>query len=163
MGHRLVAVDQGEKYAGGKRAEDRFETHAVGQRRKTDQQHERRSDSDLCRRVLKPLEHAPETHRALEAGDREADQEHDHAEHPEKDQRSGRAGRALPREEQRQQDDDPNSATDAAAITSWPKLLVILPESLSTGKITPSEVATSTIATNSGDSTNPPALSPSPR
>ena len=33
----------------------------------------------------------------------------------------------------------------------------MLPESLSTGTITPSEVATSTIATNSGDLTKPPA------
>ena len=38
----------------------------------------------------------------------------------------------------------------------------MLPESLSTGTITPSEVATSTIATNSGDLTNPPAFRPRP-
>jgi hypothetical protein len=57
----------------------------------------------------------------------------------------------------------PNSAIDPAAIMSWPKLVTRLPESLSTGKITPSEVATSTIATNSGDFTNPPASRPRPR
>ena len=39
----------------------------------------------------------------------------------------------------------------------------MLPESFSTGTITPSEVATRTIATNSGDLTKPPAFRPSPR
>ena len=56
----------------------------------------------------------------------------------------------------------PKSAIEAAAITSWPKLEPMLPESLSTGTITPSEVATSTIATNSGDLTKPPACRPKP-
>ena len=56
----------------------------------------------------------------------------------------------------------PKSAIDAAAITSWPKFELMLPESFSTGTITPSEVATSTIATNSGDFTKPPACKPIP-
>jgi hypothetical protein len=50
----------------------------------------------------------------------------------------------------------PKSAIEAAAITSWPKLELMLPESFKPGTITPSEVATSTMATNSGDLTNPP-------
>ena len=72
------------------------------------------------------------------------------------------ARRAFPEKNSDSKTIEPNSAIEAAAITSWPKLLVMLPESLSTGKITPSEVATSTIATNSGDLTNPPAFSPRP-
>lgn len=52
---------------------------------------------------------------------------------------------------------EPKSAIEAAAMTSSPRLESMLPESFSTGKTTPSEVATSTIATNSGDFTKPPA------
>jgi hypothetical protein len=57
---------------------------------------------------------------------------------------------------------EPNSAIEAATITSWPKLLPISPESVSTGTIAPGELATNTIATNGADWTNSPALRPSP-
>src|SRR5262249_26711641 len=55
---------------------------------------------------------------------------------------------------------EPKSAIEAAEIRSWPKLPLMSPESLSTGTITQSEVATSTIAANSGDLANPPAFRP---
>ncbi len=56
----------------------------------------------------------------------------------------------------------PKSAIEAAAITSCPKLELTLPESFSTGTITPSEVEARTIAMNSGESTSPPAWNASP-
>ena len=49
----------------------------------------------------------------------------------------------------------PKSAIEPAARTSWPNLLPLSPASLSTGMITPSEVAQRTIATSSGVSTRP--------
>ena len=55
----------------------------------------------------------------------------------------------------------PKSAIEPAARTSWPKRVVACPVSLSTGMITPSEVAQRMIATSSGVSTSPPALSAS--
>ena len=55
----------------------------------------------------------------------------------------------------------PKSAIDAAAMISCPKVEEISPESLSTGTSTPSDVAQRMIATSSGVSTSPPALSPS--
>ena len=54
----------------------------------------------------------------------------------------------------------PKSAIDAAARTSCPNRLVSSPTSLSTGMITPSEVPQRMIATSSGVSTRPAALSP---
>ena len=53
----------------------------------------------------------------------------------------------------------PKSAIEPAAMASWPKVDEISPASLSTGMITPSEVAQSTTATNSGVSTSPAARS----
>ena len=50
----------------------------------------------------------------------------------------------------------PKSAIEPAAITSWPSVEPLSPASLSTGISTPSEVATSAIATSSGASTSPP-------
>ena len=55
----------------------------------------------------------------------------------------------------------PKSAIDAAAMISWPNVEEISPASLSTGTITPSDVAHRMIATSSGVSTSPPALRPS--
>ena len=55
----------------------------------------------------------------------------------------------------------PKSAIDAAAMISWPKVEAISPASLSTGTSTPSDVAHRMIATSSGVSTSPPALSSS--
>jgi hypothetical protein len=57
---------------------------------------------------------------------------------------------------------EPKSAIEAAAMTSSPRLELMLPESFSTGKITPSAVATRTTAMNSGDFTKPPDRRPIP-
>ena len=54
------------------------------------------------------------------------------------------------------------SATDAAAMTSWPKVLSLRPASLSTGMTTPSEVAERTIARKSASSTTPVTESSTP-
>jgi len=54
------------------------------------------------------------------------------------------------------------SAIVPAAITSWPNVEPISPASLRTGTSTPSEVAESTIAMNSGCEARPPAFSSSP-
>ena len=56
----------------------------------------------------------------------------------------------------------PNSATEADASTSWPKRELVTFASFRTGKITLTDEAASTIATNSGDETNPPAFRPRP-
>ena len=55
----------------------------------------------------------------------------------------------------------PKSAIEAAAMISCPNVDEISPASLSTGTSTPSEVAHRMIATSSGVSTRPAALSPS--
>ncbi len=55
----------------------------------------------------------------------------------------------------------PKSAMEPAATTSWPKVDEISPASLSTGMITPSEVADRMIATSKGVSINPAAFRPS--
>ena len=55
----------------------------------------------------------------------------------------------------------PKSATEPAATTSCPKVEEISPASLSTGTITPSDVAHRMIATSSGVSMSPPARSSS--
>ena len=54
------------------------------------------------------------------------------------------------------------SAIVPAAMTSCPKVEPISSESLSSGTSTPSEVADSTMATNSGWEARPPAFSSSP-
>ena len=56
----------------------------------------------------------------------------------------------------------PNSATEADASTSWPKRELVTFASFRTGKITLTDEAASTIATNSGDLTNPPTFRPRP-
>ena len=56
----------------------------------------------------------------------------------------------------------PKSAIEAVATTSRPKLELMLFESSRTSTITPSEVATRTIETDSVDFTNPPAFRPTP-
>ena len=56
----------------------------------------------------------------------------------------------------------PKSAIEAAETISWPNVDEISPASLSTGTITPSEVAQRMIATSSGVCTRPAALSPKP-
>ena len=55
----------------------------------------------------------------------------------------------------------PKSAIDPAASTSWPNRVESWSASLSTGMITPSEVAQRTIAISSGVWTKPAPLSPS--
>jgi hypothetical protein len=56
----------------------------------------------------------------------------------------------------------PKSAIDPAATTSWPNRDAISPASLSTGMITPSDVAERITATSSGVSARPPAFSARP-
>ena len=51
----------------------------------------------------------------------------------------------------------PNSATDAAAITSWPKSVTVSPASLSGTMMTLSDVATTITAISTGDSDRPAA------
>ena len=53
----------------------------------------------------------------------------------------------------------PKSAIEEAAITSWPKVEEICPESFSTGTSTPSEVALSSTARNTGCFTTPAPFS----
>ena len=53
----------------------------------------------------------------------------------------------------------PKSAIVPAATTSWPNGVAISPASLSTGMITPSDVAERITATSSGVCTRPPASS----
>ena len=53
----------------------------------------------------------------------------------------------------------PKSAIVPAATTSWPNGVAISPASLSTGMITPSDVAERITATSSGVCTSPPAFS----
>ena len=56
----------------------------------------------------------------------------------------------------------PKSAIEAAETISWPNVDEISPASLSTGTITPSDVAQRMIATSSGVCTRPAVLSPNP-
>src|SRR5262249_19438502 len=70
-----------------------------------DEQYERGSDSDLRRRVLETLQYSREAHRTLNAGDRQADQQHDEREAAKQDRAGGSARRMLSGKEERQQDD----------------------------------------------------------
>ena len=54
------------------------------------------------------------------------------------------------------------SATEAAAMTSWPNSVSVFPASLSTGITTPSDVAARTIATKSASLTTPVAARTTP-
>jgi hypothetical protein len=53
---RLVAVDQRQQDAGGKRSEDRLQPETVGECGESDHQHERSADADLCGGVLETPE-----------------------------------------------------------------------------------------------------------
>ena len=162
MGHRLVAIDQRHQRARRKRAEDRLEPDLVGKRGKPDQQHKRRSHPDLRGRVLQPREHPRQL---IERSKPAIARPTSTTTAPNKPSRISVPAVLLDPLPEKNSDSRmiaPKSAIEAAAITSWPKLEEMLPESLSTGTITPSEVATSTIATNSGDLTKPPACRPRP-
>jgi hypothetical protein len=95
-----------------------------------------RLHADLSRGVLEALEHAREAHRVLNAGDRQADQDDDASEHPSTSEHPSRTSVAavlvepLPEKNSDSRMIAPKSAIEAAAITSWPKLLLIFPRVL---------------------------------
>ena len=105
MSHLLIAVDQRQHGPGGERAEDGLQPDVLGERHEPDQEHESAPHADLGGRVLQPDEDTGEPAPALEARDRQPGQHHEHGEHAEEDQLARGVRRALPREEQRQQDD----------------------------------------------------------
>ena len=149
MGEHRVLVDQREDRAGEERAEDHLEAEVCRERDQADQENERAAHADLRRGVLQPLERPAEALECSRPGKREADQDGDDEEAAEQDQL-----RAVPDASREKKSDSrmtvAKSAIVAPAITSWPNVEPTSPASLSTGMTTPSEVAESTIATNSG-------------
>src|SRR5689334_2551237 len=141
MSHCLIAVDQREQCSGCEGAEDHLQPDLVGERREPDQERAKAARTRICTvvscRRLSTRETLIECSTPTIAS-------------PTRRTTSAKIVNRisvpavllepLPEKNTDSKMIAPKSAIEAAAITSWPKLEPMLPESLSTGTITPREV-----------------------